>query len=124
MRTLIFDLTDFDDYNSDKNLAVDGLATGTNTLGIVLGTGTDDGAVYQIDNFRVISEVTSEDSADFDGNGLVDGRDFLIWQRGFGTGTSLSQGDANNDGSVNAADLAIWQDRYKCTSSCRYCSSS
>ena len=52
------------------------------------------------------------DDADFNNDGNVDGRDFLIWQRGFGTGTNNSTGDANNSGTVDAADLAIWQNLY------------
>ncbi|TWU29321.1 hypothetical protein [Bythopirellula polymerisocia] len=46
--------------------------------------------------------------------GQVDGRDFLIWQRGFGdTGTKLpSEGDATGDMNVNGADLSIWQSNY------------
>ncbi len=51
-------------------------------------------------------------SADFDGDGDVDGRDFLTWQRGFGMGNSLATGDADGNGTVNAADLAIWQEQY------------
>lgn len=51
-------------------------------------------------------------NADFDMDGDVDGRDFLIWQRGFGTGTTLAQGDANNSGTVDGSDLAIWQAQY------------
>jgi hypothetical protein len=52
------------------------------------------------------------DDADFDNDGDVDGRDFLIWQRGFGTGTNNSTGDANGSGTVDGADLAIWQNLY------------
>ncbi|MCA9259088.1 MAG: hypothetical protein KDA61_07805, partial [Planctomycetales bacterium] len=49
-------------------------------------------------------------SPDFNGDGAVDGADFLIWQRGRGlTGqTSNAQGDANGDGIVNGTDLAGW----------------
>jgi hypothetical protein len=51
----------------------------------------------------------SNDNADFNGDGVVDGGDFLAWQRGFGaTGAQLEQGDANDDGAVDAADLAAW----------------
>ena len=50
--------------------------------------------------------------ADFDNDNDVDGRDFLIWQRGFGLGTTLAQGDANESGTVNAQDLAIWQAQF------------
>jgi hypothetical protein len=53
-------------------------------------------------------------SADFDGDGDVDGRDFLLWQRGFGKTTNAEKidGDADNDGDVNGGDLVIWQDQY------------
>jgi lysophospholipase L1-like esterase len=49
-------------------------------------------------------------SADFDSNGLVDGKDFLVWQRGLGTvGVELHAiGDANGDGTVDGVDLSVW----------------
>lgn len=53
-----------------------------------------------------------EASADFDGNLVVDGADFLIWQRNFGVGTTPAQGDANGDGAVNGDDLAIWRETF------------
>lgn len=53
------------------------------------------------------------ESGDFDGDGDVDGRDFLAWQRGYGkTSASKADGDANNDQVVNQTDLAIWQTQY------------
>ena len=51
-------------------------------------------------------------SADFDLDGDVDGRDFLTWQGGVGTGNHFSHGDANYDGEVDGADLEIWQTAY------------
>lgn len=53
-------------------------------------------------------------TGDFDGDGDVDGRDFLLWQRGYGTtaGAAQSDGDSNADGDVDAGDLATWQDSY------------
>ncbi len=60
---------------------------------------------------------TPEFNADFDGDGDVDGRDFLTWQRNSGleSGATLSQGDANGSGSVNLFDLHIWQQQYGTT---------
>lgn len=46
-------------------------------------------------------------SADFDGDGDVDGGDFLTWQRGLGSGTTKAQGDADGDSDVDADDLGI-----------------
>ena len=51
-------------------------------------------------------------SADFDEDGDVDGRDFLIWQRNLSQVGYGKAGDANHDGFVNDQDLAIWQDQY------------
>lgn len=51
---------------------------------------------------------------DFDGDGDVDGRDFLVWQRGFGqTGqTSNANGDADGNGTVDVQDLAAWRAQF------------
>lgn len=53
-------------------------------------------------------------SADFDANGVVDGTDFLTWQRGVGlsTGATPAQGDANKDAAVDAADLGLWKRQF------------
>lgn len=52
-------------------------------------------------------------NADFDGDDDVDGRDFLIWQRGFGTPDALpADGDADGDFDVDGDDLIVWQDQY------------
>ena len=46
-----------------------------------------------------------------DGDNIVDGADFLIWQKGFGaTGQpDKSTGDATGDGNVNGLDLDQWK---------------
>ena len=52
--------------------------------------------------------------ADFNLNGIVDGADFLIWQRsvGLASGATRALGDANADGAVNQFDLAIWRGQF------------
>ncbi len=57
---------------------------------------------FLLDNFmvEVFGSNAVEDSGDFDGDGDVDGRDFLIWQRG---------GSPNQ---LSAGDLALWQNQY------------
>jgi hypothetical protein len=48
---------------------------------------------------------------DFDGDGDVDGADFVTWQTHFPTetGATLAGGDADADGDVDGADFAAWQ---------------
>jgi hypothetical protein len=57
-------------------------------------------------------------SADFDTDGDIDGKDFLSWQRGYGTtapnGTKQA-GDANDDQNVDEQDLGIWQQQFGST---------
>ena len=60
--------------------------------------------------FDVLTAPTND--ADFDGNGVVDGADFLTWQRGAGAAGGLNQGDANADGFVDGADLDIWEGQF------------
>jgi hypothetical protein len=67
-----------------------------------------------IDNVKVATFVAPTGNSDFNNDNIVDGADFLIWQRGLGlTGqTGKTNGDANGDGNVDAADLVIWQSKY------------
>lgn len=76
------------------------------------GGGTIRGFTLGYDVTYDISPVGAVEDADFDGDGDIDGADFLTWQRGFGVGTDLSTGDANDDNVVNAADLAIWRSQF------------
>lgn len=48
---------------------------------------------------------------DFDGDGDVDGADFVAWQTNYPTasGATLASGDADGDGDVDGADFAAWQ---------------
>ena len=59
--------------------------------------GADDSAIFK--DFSVVVSAAGQDG-DFDGDTDVDGRDFLIWQRG---------GSPN---SLGAGDLALWQTNY------------
>jgi len=62
-----------------------------------------------------VGESTVE-SADFDGDGDVDGDDFLTWQRGLLAGTTLAEGDASGDLSVDGLDLEVWQQQFAAVS--------
>ena len=50
---------------------------------------------------------------DFNNDGNVDGTDFLIWQRGFGSTVAPGAGaDGTGDGMIDGADLALWNIGY------------
>jgi hypothetical protein len=58
-------------------------------------------------------ELVAATTADFNGDGVVDGADFLAWQRGVGVAEpAFADGDANGDGLVDGADLAVWSEQF------------
>lgn len=105
------------DLGAGVSETVGGLVLGA-TVQTISGTygSTSSGAMFQNDEFFTGSGVinlvaAAVDDADFDGDGDVDGADFLTWQRGLGAGTQ-STGDANNNGTVDNADLDIWKAQF------------
>jgi hypothetical protein len=49
-------------------------------------------------------------NADYNDDGVIDGADFLLWQRTFGNNvTAFSGADGNGNGVVDAPDLALWK---------------
>ncbi|WP_428307715.1 PEP-CTERM sorting domain-containing protein [Lacipirellula sp.] len=84
-------------------------AAGTLNLGAAFSVGDPQDLNFQY------AQATNSRTADFNGNGVVDGSDFLAWQRGNGTvgaGATKASGNANTDQLVNAADLAIWKSEF------------
>lgn len=52
-------------------------------------------------------------TGNFNGDAIVDGTDFLAWQRGFGTvDATQADGNSDDDTDVDASDLAAWQVAY------------
>ncbi len=47
---------------------------------------------------------------DYNADGHVDGTDLLVWQRLFGSSSTLA--DGNHNGAIDAGDLAIWRDQF------------
>jgi hypothetical protein len=87
---------------------VDHLDPGTYTLTISTDAPKEFGLAWRMTTDADV------DSADFDGDGDVDGRDFLTWQRGYGTliNATRAMGDADGDGDVDQADLQFFQSQY------------
>lgn len=70
---------------------------------------------YQGNKIALIGSVIHP--GDFDGDGDVDGADFVAWQTNFPTasGATLAQGDADADGDVDGADFVVWQTNFPFT---------
>jgi endonuclease/exonuclease/phosphatase family metal-dependent hydrolase len=54
-------------------------------------------------------------SADFNGDGQVNGADVLSWQRNLGATGVSAVGDANHDRVVNTADRTVWMQQFGTT---------
>jgi hypothetical protein len=72
---------------------------------------------YNYQNNNRIALVASIQPGDFDGDGDVDGADFVAWQTNFpkATGATLAEGDADGDGDVDGADFVVWQTNFPFT---------
>jgi hypothetical protein len=79
------------------------LAPGSYTLKVSGAANWDYGLAWRM------STLFDEPSGDFDQDGVVNGSDFLTWQRNLGRllGATHSQGDADGDGDVDTEDLAV-----------------
>ncbi len=69
----------------------------------------------QVDDARTLLDLIAS-PADFNGDGIVNGKDFLVWQRQYGS-TGLYPlaklaADGNADGIVDQQDLLLWQHYY------------
>ncbi|MCC6493521.1 MAG: hypothetical protein IT424_10920 [Pirellulales bacterium] len=86
-----------------------------NTLNLTArGLSTPPPEEVEITATAFVVSLSPTSNADFDGDGVVDGADFLAWQLGSGmaTGAAREQGDADADGDVDADDLGAWRDKY------------
>jgi hypothetical protein len=61
-----------------------------------------------------VAAYTVGQSGDYQGDGVADGADFLVWQRLLGTSATPagSGADGDSSGAVDAGDLAIWQTNF------------
>lgn len=101
-------------FNSDIQSASGGLLTGL--VGVEVATVPVNNVNYMVEEWND-NDATSRQqgdlipaTADFNASGLIDGADFLIWQRNFGTlsGATRADGDATGNGEVDGVDLQQW----------------
>lgn len=70
----------------------------------------DEGLVWRVGYQSSAVTLNVLFSADFNGDGTVDGEDLMIWQTGYGSQTADHvEGDADGDGNVDGQDFLIWQ---------------
>jgi hypothetical protein len=63
--------------------------------------------VYRINTTELIA-------GDYDGDGDVDGADYVVWKDDYGS--EGDRADGNDDGAVNAADYTVWRNNHGKTS--------
>jgi hypothetical protein len=133
-RVFVYDMSDLSAPLAERQLAVNTtlpevepgnptqFANGNGTGQVKFGAITGNSAVIYamstnngIEAFTfTLDPVVTDDDADFDQDGDVDGADFLTWQQNVGavgSGT-LATGDANGDFNVDGADLDIWETQF------------
>jgi hypothetical protein len=86
------------------------LAYGSVTLTGAIETLVIGGTELAIDDLSIAAPATNPAFADFNGDMVVDGADFLRWQRNVGKVNATSgDGDADNDQDVDQADFSAWR---------------
>lgn len=63
---------------------------------------TRGGGIYRIETDMLIA-------GDYNGDGVVDARDYAVWRDNFGSSANLAA-DGNGNGSVDLGDYTIWRD--------------
>jgi hypothetical protein len=64
--------------------------------------------------FDIITIATGSPEGDYDGSGLVDEQDYVLWKEDFGSTEQLAA-DGNGDGMVDAADFVVWRNNLNAT---------
>lgn len=84
---------------------------GPYTLMVTQGAGGIKGLALDYDVTYDVSASGGVVNADFNSDSVVDGADFLVWQRnaGLASGGTRELGDADGDGVVGALDLEAWK---------------
>lgn len=69
----------------------------------------DDGVIDEQDVLDLLTKRLKTSLGDFDLDGIVNFHDLNRWKLGFGEPGEWTSGDANGDGAVDGADFLIWQ---------------
>lgn len=104
------------DYTSSQAFSVGAAANGAGDFGSALNGYVDEVRLSNValDPSKFLNAPSAAVPGDFDGDGDVDGADFVAWQTHFptGSGAALADGDADGDGDVDGADFVVWQTNF------------
>jgi hypothetical protein len=103
---LEIDLSPLADGDAEFEFSVFGPALVATTYVMASPSVTVTSATFIIDG--TASASSNRLPGDYDGNGVVDRRDYEVWRDAFGTDGWWA--DGNGDGIVGAADYSIWRD--------------
>jgi hypothetical protein len=110
--TIEIPLSEFVDATDNLlTLTNTGLMTNSDYLRIAISTNTDGAQIYQVDNFRLVTEVAQGVPGDYNDNGVVDGADYVLWRNG-----GPLQNEVDTPGTVSVADYTEWRARFGNTS--------
>lgn len=98
--------TTFTLSSGENSLGGEIASSGANILTWTGANASGGGRGFSVDGVNVRPVATF--NANFDADSDVDGADFLIWQRGLGSGSAQNAGNANADTQINFLDLQVW----------------
>jgi hypothetical protein len=117
--------------NLNNSIVAEGYLQGASTLGagqyislgnLYAGSAQDLKFTYRLGGGVFIDGTVQYSSSaitgDYNGNGIVDGADYVVWRNNNGLtgGATPSQGDGNGDGNVNSLDYTVWRNNFGDTS--------
>jgi hypothetical protein len=67
------------------------------------------GLMWNASKLYTAGSISVQITGDYNGNGVVDGADYVVWRKTLGqTGTGLAA-DGNGDGTINSGDYDLWR---------------
>jgi uncharacterized protein YkwD len=69
-------------------------------------------AGQNVDLGDLVAAASASSIGDYNGNGIVDTADYVVWRNAFGQMSGHLPADGNGDGEVDADDYAIWRSHF------------
>jgi hypothetical protein len=82
-----------------------------NYIEIVFEMYSNGPVVYHLDNIRLFTPVVAV-NGDYNGDGVVDAADYVVWRDHLGQTFALPNRDPSNTGAINQQDYTYWKGRF------------